>query len=117
QAKGEKPFLVHGTVRGGRTTGQGFTWPTREGADTAVPSIDTVHALLRAGRQALAGNAGPDLAQVHADLQRLEDQALEPWMRDIVGAARADGFDVVPDSHNVTFAKPGHQPVMVQRSS
>ena len=36
QPEGEKPFLVHGTVRGGRTSGQGLTWPTREGADTVV---------------------------------------------------------------------------------
>lgn len=113
----QKPFLVHGTVRGGRTTGQGFTWPTREGADAVAPSIDTVHALLRAGRQALAGNPGPELARVRADLQRLEDQALEPWLHDIVGAARGDGFGVVPDPQNVTFAKPGHQPVVAQRSS
>ena len=54
---------------------------------------------------------------MRVDLQRLEDQALEPWLGDIVAAARADGFDVAPDSHNVTFTKPGHQPVVVQRSS
>ena len=117
QEEGEKPFLVHGMVQGGRTTGQGFTWPVREGAETVVPRIETVHALLRAGREGLAGNPRAELARVRDDLQRLEDQALELWLRDIASAARADGFEVLAGPGEITFAKPGHQPVVVQRSS
>lgn len=117
QSQADKPFLVHGMVEGKRTTGRGLTWPTREGAETLTPSIETIHALLRAGEQVLRGGTAEELAHMRADLQRLEDQALEDWLRDIAPAARLDGFNVAPGPGNVTFTKPGHEPVVVQRST
>lgn len=51
----DRPVLVRGTADGRGMQGLGFTWASREDDGTSAPSIETVHALLQAGRTALIG--------------------------------------------------------------
>jgi hypothetical protein len=55
ESRERRPILVKGASGGPRSQGLGFTWPIRSGDQTIGPSIEEIHALIRAGHLSLTG--------------------------------------------------------------
>jgi schlafen family protein len=118
QADSRKPFLVVGTRSGDRVSELGFTYAVREGDRTRAPRIEVVHQLIRAGHAALESNqASAVVEEIRADIDRLEAATWEGWLRDIVPAAVAGGFDVEREGEWVVFRKGDGRPLKIQATS
>lgn len=106
QDPGAKPFLVKGAIVAGRYNAAFVSVPIRRGEGTAYIDIATIHARLRAGAQALGGNDD----QVMQDRLALLE-ADRGDLRDIVMAAKRQGFIVNPTRRDISFTSPSGEVV------
>lgn len=102
QDDAKKPFLVHGGGPDRRRQGLSLTWAEREDADTAGPSIEVVHSLIRSGL-AVQGGGFATSRDLAAETAKVHDAMLPAWISDIPAAARAAGFEVAHGPGEVSF--------------
>jgi hypothetical protein len=66
QDEGQKPFVVHGALVGGKVRGAFVGIPRRVGDGTVFVDPQTLHARLRAGERALSAIGGTGVSELHA---------------------------------------------------
>jgi hypothetical protein len=116
QLETNKPFLVKGSRESG--PGMAFSWPIRESDGATAPTVETVHALIKAGQYVFAAETAE--AQVEAmrrELDQFHDASVPAFLSGIPEAARSAGFSVAYVGNDVLFEREGEGPVSVSRET
>jgi len=113
QDEGQKPFVVHGALVGGKVRGAFIGIPRRVGDNTVFVDPQTLHARLRAGERALADTGGSEVSALRTQVVEVRDTSVPAWLRTVIVAARHDGVEVEHGRGSVSFSVPGRSTVLV----
>jgi hypothetical protein len=113
QDEGQKPFIVHGALVGGKVRGAFVGIPRRVGDSTIFVEPQTLHARLRAGERALSDTGGTGVSELRAQVIEVRDTSVPAWLRTVIAAARHDGISVEHGRGSVAFSAPGRSTVVV----